>query len=318
MAAQMAEAARLQAQQSSNSSKAGKKKNFTGEGLEDNAGDYVYPETGWYAWWEKSNFFVAHASRSKLPFAIILSENDAAPVGCAVSVVNEAVSDYLKLQGTINAEAERIKPRKKMEELQKQKELKKLKAAQKAKAIKLQHEMASDFAFLPEKVMYARISGKEGILSAAAQAALDSHFRNFIQSPKQFKWLEKELKKLKAAQKAEAAKLQVEDVACLALRRRKNNLKSRHAVVPVSGFSFSGQQIWKIIKENKDLDLPAHKVIVTTVFCEEIVKEKCGSFLENKEWRELQKTVQPHPVPDLEGSLVQFLTLICQIKQYLV
>ncbi|KAL3512139.1 hypothetical protein ACH5RR_024856 [Cinchona calisaya] len=88
--------------------------------------------------------------------------------------------------------------------------------------------MASDFAFLPEKVMYARISGKEGILSAAAQAALDSHFRNFIQSPKQFKWLEKELKKLKAAQKAEAAKLQVEDVACLALRRRKNNLKSRY------------------------------------------------------------------------------------------
>ncbi|KAL3512142.1 hypothetical protein ACH5RR_024859 [Cinchona calisaya] len=37
----------------------------------------------------------------------ILSENDAAPVGCAVSVVNEAVSVYLKLQGTINAEAER-------------------------------------------------------------------------------------------------------------------------------------------------------------------------------------------------------------------
>ncbi|KAL3512133.1 hypothetical protein ACH5RR_024850, partial [Cinchona calisaya] len=45
MAAQKAEAARLQAQQSSNSSKAGKKKNFTGEGLEDNAGDYVYRET---------------------------------------------------------------------------------------------------------------------------------------------------------------------------------------------------------------------------------------------------------------------------------
>nr|GLL44448.1 protein ROOT HAIR DEFECTIVE 3 [Ipomoea trifida] len=34
----------------------------------------------------------------------------------------------------------------------------------------------------------------------------------------------------------------------------------RRAVVPASGFSFSAQQIWKIIKENKDLDLPAHKV----------------------------------------------------------
>ena len=34
----------------------------------------------------------------------------------------------------------------------------------------------------------------------------------------------------------------------------------RRAVVPASGFSFSSQQFWKVIKENKDLDLPAHKV----------------------------------------------------------
>lgn len=34
----------------------------------------------------------------------------------------------------------------------------------------------------------------------------------------------------------------------------------RREVVPASGFPFSIQQIWKIIKENKDLDLPAHKV----------------------------------------------------------
>lgn len=36
----------------------------------------------------------------------------------------------------------------------------------------------------------------------------------------------------------------------------------RRAVVPASGFSFSAQQIWKVIKENRDLDLPAHKVIM--------------------------------------------------------
>jgi hypothetical protein len=34
----------------------------------------------------------------------------------------------------------------------------------------------------------------------------------------------------------------------------------RREVVPTSSFPFSIQQIWKIIKENKDLDLPAHKV----------------------------------------------------------
>ena len=34
----------------------------------------------------------------------------------------------------------------------------------------------------------------------------------------------------------------------------------RRGVVPASGFSVSAQQIWKVIRENKDLDLPAHKV----------------------------------------------------------
>ncbi|CAI9114324.1 OLC1v1015027C1 [Oldenlandia corymbosa var. corymbosa] len=71
----------------------------------------------------------------------------------------------------------------------------------------------------------------------------------------------------------------------------------RRGVVPASGFSFSAQQIWKIIKENKDLDLPAHKVMVATVRCEEIANEKCGSFLENEEWREIEEAVKSHPVP---------------------
>ncbi|PHT68244.1 hypothetical protein T459_27731 [Capsicum annuum] len=44
----------------------------------------------------------------------------------------------------------------------------------------------------------------------------------------------------------------------------------------------SSQQIWKIIKENKDLDLPAHKVMVATVRCEEIANEKYVSFTENE------------------------------------
>lgn len=38
----------------------------------------------------------------------------------------------------------------------------------------------------------------------------------------------------------------------------------RRGVVPASGFSFSAQQMWKIIKENRDLDLPAHKVFNLT------------------------------------------------------
>lgn len=40
----------------------------------------------------------------------------------------------------------------------------------------------------------------------------------------------------------------------------------RRGVIPASGFSVSAQEIWKVIKENKDLDLPAHKVRGNLIF----------------------------------------------------
>ncbi|KAJ4953653.1 hypothetical protein NE237_030485 [Protea cynaroides] len=70
----------------------------------------------------------------------------------------------------------------------------------------------------------------------------------------------------------------------------------RRGAVPASGFSFSAQQIWKIIKENKDLDLPAHKVMVATVRCEEIANEKFSSLTVNEEWCQLEEAVQSGPV----------------------
>lgn len=70
----------------------------------------------------------------------------------------------------------------------------------------------------------------------------------------------------------------------------------RRGVVPASGFSFSAQQIWKVIKENKDLDLPAHKVMVATVRCEEIANEKYASFASNEDWCHLEEAVQSGPV----------------------
>ncbi|KAK8350647.1 hypothetical protein V6Z12_A06G222400 [Gossypium hirsutum] len=63
----------------------------------------------------------------------------------------------------------------------------------------------------------------------------------------------------------------------------------RRGVVPASGFSFSAQEIWKVIKENKDLDLPAHKVMVATVRCEEIANEKFNSFTECESWCQLEE-----------------------------
>ncbi|KAG5558497.1 hypothetical protein RHGRI_008438 [Rhododendron griersonianum] len=94
-AAQKAEEARLKAQQASNTPKVGKRKNLKKEGGEENPEDYVDPETpfgekkclsrqmakqfnpssvenSWYAWWEKSGFFVADSSSSKPPCVIVL------------------------------------------------------------------------------------------------------------------------------------------------------------------------------------------------------------------------------------------------------
>ncbi|PNT62369.1 hypothetical protein BRADI_4g02450v3 [Brachypodium distachyon] len=70
----------------------------------------------------------------------------------------------------------------------------------------------------------------------------------------------------------------------------------RRGVVPASGFLFSSQQIWKIIRENKDLDLPAHKVMVATVRCDEIANEKFGSLTSDAAWLDLENAVQTGPV----------------------
>ncbi|GAY38532.1 hypothetical protein CUMW_037420 [Citrus unshiu] len=81
----------------------------------------------------------------------------------------------------------------------------------------------------------------------------------------------------------------------------------RRGVVPASGFSFSAHEIWKVIKENKDLDLPAHKVMVATVRCEEIANEKYSSFAANEEWYELEAAVQSGPISSFGKKLSSIL-----------
>ncbi|CAD5183253.1 unnamed protein product [Musa acuminata subsp. malaccensis] len=77
----------------------------------------------------------------------------------------------------------------------------------------------------------------------------------------------------------------------------------RRGVIPASGFSFSAQQIWKVIKDNKDLDLPAHKVMVATVRCEEIANEKLTYMAAMEEWLQLEEAVQHDLVPGFGKKL---------------
>ncbi|EXB75127.1 Protein ROOT HAIR DEFECTIVE 3-2-like protein [Morus notabilis] len=81
----------------------------------------------------------------------------------------------------------------------------------------------------------------------------------------------------------------------------------RQGVVPASGFSFSARQMWKIIKENKDLDLPAHKVMVATVRCEEIASEKFKQLASDEGWLALENAVHTGSVAGFGKKLSSIL-----------
>ncbi|KAJ0017009.1 hypothetical protein Pint_11629 [Pistacia integerrima] len=81
----------------------------------------------------------------------------------------------------------------------------------------------------------------------------------------------------------------------------------RQGVVPASGFSFSVQQIWKLIKENKDLDLPALKVLVATFRCGEIANEKLRLLSADEGWLALEEAIQVGPVPGFGKKLSSVL-----------
>ncbi|CAA0823843.1 Protein ROOT HAIR DEFECTIVE 3 homolog 2 [Striga hermonthica] len=106
----------------------------------------------------------------------------------------------------------------------------------------------------------------------------------------------------------------------------------RRGVIPASGFSFSAEHIWKVIRENKDLDLPAHKVhiyvqrekstldfslfsepcyffqiMVATVRCEEIANEKFNWLASDKDWLAIEEAVQTGAVSGFGKSISSIL-----------
>ncbi|QDZ19256.1 root hair defective 3 GTP-binding protein Rhd3 [Chloropicon primus] len=67
----------------------------------------------------------------------------------------------------------------------------------------------------------------------------------------------------------------------------ENYLPSEKSV-PGSALSMSMDQIWSTIKENKNLDLPAHRVMVATVRCDQSILELSHDFSENAEVKALE------------------------------
>ncbi|XP_034891431.1 protein ROOT HAIR DEFECTIVE 3 homolog 2-like [Populus alba] len=81
---------------------------------------------------------------------------------------------------------------------------------------------------------------------------------------------------------------------------------------PASGFFIRAENIWKTIKDNKDLDLPALKVMVATVRCEEIAEEKLRQFTTDiDDWLALKRA---GPVSGFGAALGS--TLETYLSQY--
>ncbi|KAF8028100.1 hypothetical protein BT93_E0877 [Corymbia citriodora subsp. variegata] len=125
-AAEKAELAKLKAQQGADAPKKSAKQNIRRDTGEDYPGDYVDPETpfgekkrlscqmakqynpsavekSWYAWWEKSGFFVADASSPKPPFVIVLpppNVTGALHIGHALtSAIQDTIIRWKRMSG---------------------------------------------------------------------------------------------------------------------------------------------------------------------------------------------------------------------------
>ncbi|XP_010256383.1 PREDICTED: protein ROOT HAIR DEFECTIVE 3-like isoform X1 [Nelumbo nucifera] len=70
----------------------------------------------------------------------------------------------------------------------------------------------------------------------------------------------------------------------------KDGCQSRYFGVDAATLSISVEQMWKTIKENKELDIPAHKIMVSSLRCDQIVNGKFES-LKNQDWVKLHKNI---------------------------
>ena len=57
--------------------------------------------------------------------------------------------------------------------------------------------------------------------------------------------------------------------------------------IPGDAFFYSASQIWDMVRSNKDLDLPAHRIMVATVRCDELVADCLDALAADDAWKHL-------------------------------
>ena len=85
-------------------------------------------------------------------------------------------------------------------------------------------------------------------------------------------------------------------------RSSEENYLPDEKPVPGSALSMSIESIWKIIKENKNLDLPAHRVMVATVRCDQSIWDLSQEFSQSDEAKALQEEATSSLMQDYGSS----------------
>eukprot|EP00879_Flechtneria_rotunda_P005764 GHRR01006065.1.p1 GENE.GHRR01006065.1~~GHRR01006065.1.p1 ORF type:complete len:797 (+),score=315.22 GHRR01006065.1:159-2549(+) len=80
--------------------------------------------------------------------------------------------------------------------------------------------------------------------------------------------------------------------------------------LPADSLVLSTQNIWGIIKSQKDLNLPAHKVMVANIRCSEIKQDQLRSFTSDQAWQALAQASNSQLIRDF-GTRVAALLRSC-------
>ena len=86
-------------------------------------------------------------------------------------------------------------------------------------------------------------------------------------------------------------------------RSNEDSLRAEQAAVPITGLGVSLREVWSTVKANKDLDLPAHKIMVATVRCEEIADAAHARLAEDEELTSLLGEAKQGKVSHLSSRL---------------
>ena len=75
-------------------------------------------------------------------------------------------------------------------------------------------------------------------------------------------------------------------------------LRNSPQKLPGQALALSMVKVWEVIKENKDLNLPAHRVMVATIRCKEIASQQLEEFGEDARWIKLLEDYSKDIIPD--------------------